>query len=448
MTRAILRILAFFALFFGGYDQALPDYGIGVRIVLAYGVFLGNVMLVAYALLYFSAGGIRTLTALRDRRVVIYASLVFALGGLGMVSAGFNATSALDFGQGGRLMLYAALFVFAVQWSREWGAFALRAYLIGIGVGGALNVYYTLTAPSLVVFDVLPVLYSSNGAGGMLAIAIGLSAWLWMLRSSPWDARVAVAVASIGCIAVALSFSKTAMLIGFLGICSWLSVMARKAARRFLRNAVLAGCAALVLIVTVRPRNIDPGAIADLLVRAVTVKFGNMTLESKFGIDAYNVTGSRFAYWPMTFRVLVEHPLLGVGYSGLYDAYSAARKGYEDIALAEVQGSRATNPHNSFLYYVASNGFFGMVLVTTIFAASLRLMLRACARYRLPGRLLWLTLASAYLVYGFTLPTLFNTEVLYLPAAVAAAFARMPVGARATTAVRALHGRPVALPSC
>jgi O-antigen ligase len=448
--RTLLALVAFLAVFLGGYDQVLPDVGLGVRVVIAYGVFLGNVLLALYIVMFLCAGGFSRLHALlRESRVAIYAGLVTALGLLGVVSAGFNATSALDAGQGARLILYAVFFVLAVYWSRTSGLFVLRTYLLGITAGGIINLYYTLTQPPLIVFDVLPVLHSSNGAGGLLAMAVGLGAWLWVMRASPWDGRIAIAVSMVGLTGVAVSFSKTAMLIGILGLCSWLSVVARKAARRVLLRGTVVAMLAVAAIVAFRPYGIDPWATRDLLVRAVTVKFGNMTVESKFGIDAYNVTGSRFAYWPMTFRVLVQHPLLGVGYGGLYDAYSQVRAGYEDLALAEVQGSRATNPHNSFLYYTAANGFFGMVLVTAIFALSLRALLRTCARYGFPGRMLWLTLAAAYLVYGFTLPTLFNTEVLYLPAAVAVAFAarlprRLPVAAPQPNLPR----RSVAVPSC
>jgi O-antigen ligase len=429
MTR-LLTLLAFMTVFVGGYDLVLPGVGFGVRIALAYGIFLGNVLLLLYLLLFACAGGLSRLgPVLAERRALTYVLLVVALGLLGIVSAGINQTSTLDFGQAARLVLYGIYFLLIVYWSRTRRTFALRAYLLGIGVGGAVNLYYTVLDPPLVVFGVLPVLHSSNGAGGLLATAVGLGAWLWMLRESRWDARVAVAVSAVGLVAVALSFSKTAMLIGFLGVCGWLSVVALKSARRFAVRALVLGAAGLGVIVFTRPYGIDPWAVRDVLVRAVAVKFGNMTLESRFGIDAYNVTGSRYAYWPMTFHVLAEHPIAGVGYSGLYDAYAEARKGYEDLALAEVQESRATNPHNSFLYYVGANGLFGLVLVTWIFVKSLRVLLRACARHGLPGRLLWLSLASAYLVYGFTLPTLFNTEVLYLPAAVAVAHGRRWSGA-------------------
>ncbi len=72
----------------------------------------------------------------------------------------------------------------------------------------------------------------------------------------------------------------------------------------------------------------------------------------------------------------------------------------------------------------------------------LRELWRSLARFGVTGRGVWASIALAYFVYGMTLPTMFNTEVLYLSAAVAV---RHAVGRRAAeerTAVAALHSRP------
>ena len=451
--RSLCRVIAFITIALGGYELALPDTGLGVRMSVAYGLFLGHAVLIAYLLFFLSAGGITKLNAVLVRnRNASFAFLIAALGIAGIVSAGINHTSVLDLGQAARLILYGVYFLLLVYWARRRGpAFVLGAYLAGIAAGGLVNVYYTISSPPLIVFDVLPVLHASNGAGGLLAMAVVFSAWLWLIATSRADRWLAMAVTAVGGCAVGLSFSKTAMLIGFLGLAGWFSILFRLAVWRTWAGGAVAGLLLVMGAVWMRPFGLDAGEAAGLLVRAVQVKFGHMTLESKFGIDDYNITGSRYAYWPMTFRVLESHPVAGVGYSGLYDAYAEARTGYEHLALTEVEGSRATNPHNSFLYYIGANGFPGLVVVSVLFVAAGVLLFRSCAVYGLHGRLLWMWMTCALVVYGFTLPTLFNTEVLYLPVAVAvahvAAAHRLRLARRpAQQGGQSAHLKPAVLP--
>lgn len=419
--RKFFRRLAALTVFMGGYELTLPGVGLGVRVSIAYGVFLGNLLVIAYLLLFTCAGGLPRLKPLLLRtRIAALFLLVASLGLVGILSAGVNATTVLDFGQAARLALYGIYFVLAAYWARTYGVtFPLRLYLLGSACGGLVNLYYTVRFPPSFVFDVLPGLYSGNGAGGTLGVSCALAAWLWMLRRERFDGPVAILVTAVGVTCAALSYSKTAMLIAFIGLLAWSTVLFRREALPAWRRGGVLLLLLLALFQYVKPFGREPLDVVAMVQRAVAVKFGNMTLDKKFGIDDYNITGSRYAYWPMTFRVLADHPLLGVGYSGLYEAYGRARKGYEELALYEEPESRGTNPHNSFLYYVGSNGLPGLVLVVLIFAQGLRALLRSCLRFRLQGAFLWTWLAAAYLIYGFTLPTLFNTEILYVPAAVA-----------------------------
>ena len=114
--------------------------------------------------------------------------------------------------------------------------------------------------------------------------------------------------------------------------------------------------------------------------------------------------------------------MFGVSYAGFYDAvirtrtYQTGQMVNEDRASG-LQG--VSNPHSSFLYYASANGLPGVLVTTLLFAAFLAVQWRSLGCSGRVGRIVWCWMVMIYLLYGVTLPTLYNTKVMYLPAAAA-----------------------------
>ena len=133
---------------------------------------------------------------------------------------------------------------------------------------------------------------------------------------------------------------------------------------------------------------------------------------------------SRWQYFVITGEIMLGNPLFGVGSAGFYDAATATEGYNSDRAVDEDADEGSTsNPHNSFLYYASANGLPGLLLAVLLFMKASQVFWRTLSSRGVHGRVLWGCLMGAYFIFGMTLPTLFNTSVLYLPIAVAVALA-------------------------
>jgi O-antigen ligase len=319
-----------------------------------------------------------------------------------------------------KLFLFSAYFLLVVHWSRSRGStFFLRVYLAGIAAASTINIYYSVTATDIEKgFGYLPMLLSRNGAGGLSALAVPFGAWLITSRRARSDAPVAIAASLIGIGATAISFSKTAMTIGLCGIIAWLFVLTSSLVTRRSRRIGWTSLAVLLVAAIASPQSTQVSDVINNVTRSVQAKFAGLDLSDKYSV------GARYMYLWGVSEVLLEHPLVGVSYSGFYDAITRTpsyRTGQMADEDPEAGASGQSNPHNSFLFYAATNGFPGLVIVSLLFVVFLHQLFRSLTGYGLSGRAIWACLALAYVLYGFTLPTLFDTEVLYLPAAVAMA---------------------------
>ncbi len=429
----IASITAVLILFIGGYNFALPEYGLGTPIQLVHGVYLNSALIIAYAF-FVSLGAPVSQGLTRDSSARRYAALIACLGCAGIISAGVSPYSLLDVGQAMRLYVWSVFVLFVVHWSRARGqTFVLRWYLLGIAAGGVVNIYYSFIDPDLII-GVLPMLRARNGAGGLLGIAVVLGAWLMLLRRTPTDTAVAIAVSLIGASAAAMSFSKTALIIASCGIGAWCFALASTLTVRRLAILALAGITGIVGASTFVATSNKTKVYVASVERAIAIKI------SGAGLDSYS-DNARYMYFWGVMDVLSKHPLAGVSYRGFYDAITHTPT-YETGMMVEENpeaGLRGdSNPHNSFLYYAAANGVSGLILVCALFGIFLRTLWQSLVSRGWPGRGLWVCAAAAYFVYGMTLPTLFDTEVMYLPAAVAIALVVKERAARGSATVAAM----------
>jgi O-antigen ligase len=414
-SRRMETALAFAIPFIGGYNPTLPNRGWATVVQVVHAVFLDNTLLILYLGALFLAPG-RSLRVSRRTPVLEFATLVALLAALGLISVGAHPTRANDIGDPLRILLYAAYLIVAVHWSRNRDAtFVLRAYLIGIAVGGALNIYYSVTDPYLVV-GFLPALRSRNVAGGFLGMGVCLGAWLMIIGRERRDRVVAVVVSVVGLSASAMSFSKTAMTIAACGAIAWLLIIGRAWLRTPMRAVMLGAAAVLTSTVAVMTPAVRNSVYVESAGVAIGVKFTDLSLEDR------GSTQERYQYLWGVLDIATAHPLVGVSYGGFYDAIVRTPTYKSGVMAEEDPDGRldgTTNPHNTFLFYTSANGVPGLLVSLLIFAAFLWLIWRSLDGNGLAGRVVWAVVAVGYLVYGMTLPNMLATSVLFLPAAAA-----------------------------
>lgn len=426
VSRAV-TLMAFTILFVGGFDMGIPRHGWAEPIQLFHGVYVDDTLLGLYLFVVVTAGVSGQL--LKSREAWTFAGLFALLASLGVVSAGVNPYLLTDVGEALRLLLHAAYLLAAVHWSRSRGAtFVLRSFLMGLTTGGAISLYFAFVDPPLTV-GILPMLHAQNGVGPSMAVAMLLGAWLMMIGRTWLDTLVAIASALIGLAGVAMSFSQIAMLIGLCGIAAWLIILTQVvAARRWSFPGAVGGGLLIVAAVYVVPSGpslrgaprslVEESAYAASIVRAVQLKFGKWDIGDKHSV------GSRYQYFWGVLEIVTQHPLAGVSYGGFYDAitrtepYQAGLMADESLEAGRLGSS---NPHNAFLYYAAANGLPGLVVSCLIYFMFLRHLRQSLGKRGWRENSLWVLFALGYFVHAMTLPSLFNTKVLLVPAAVAIA---------------------------
>lgn len=417
----IERVFASLIIFLGGFTWALPVTVEGAfefspwaqQIEVLHGVTLKEALFLMFLGAFVLGGAVQGVRFRQD--ALRYALSISALGIAGIASTILNPYRLWDMGQAARFFLLATYFLALVHWTRTSGrTFALRWFLTGTSAGGVINLLYTFRGSYLTVGS-LPALLGQNGPGGILGLSVALGAWLMLIRQRRADSVVAIIAAAVGLCGAAISYSKLAMLMALCGLIAWCAVAISQfgARKSFHIGALLAGLAIAVFIGL--SRTTGGGEVSYSLGQFIYYKFS--------GIDAEDESlASRYMYLPAVAEIFAEHPLFGVGYSGFYDAvtatsaYSSGRMGEEDPESGRLGLS---NPHNSFLYYVSANGTPGLILVIILFVWFLRALRRSLLPYSAAGVTVWVCLSTAYFIHGMTLPSLFNTEVMYLPAAIA-----------------------------
>ena len=407
-------------LFLNGWIYALPVSGpIPIwftPIQVTRGVFVHEVILIGYAGWALLARQGRV--ALPRGRAASISALIATVGLLAMISAVWNVRPVKDVISAGRYFLLAAYFVAAISWMRKHGfTFVLRTFLLGELIAAVINLYYTAVYSDTYLGG-LPMLLGHSGPGGYLGMSVILSAWLMLERKSTFDAVVSVATCIVAVAAVSISFSKLSMIMAALGIVAWIFVLCQDFNTRRARRWYVA----IALLVTT--------IIGMHWSTTLHYIEGVRTyIDYKFRyIDRMSIV-TRSQYFLITGEILVAHPLFGAGMGGFYDAEIKTDAYYSDRAVSEnreLGREGQSHPESSFLYYTAGIGFPGFCVVMLLFVSCVTVMKHRLETRRFAGKATWVTLVLAYLVFGLTLPTLFNSTILYLPAAIAVAIPRTP----------------------
>ncbi len=415
------RFLAFVIIFINGWYYALPITHIPMPLWLTpvqpvHGVYIHELLIMFYSgFLAISHGG---RLPLRHHGAINMTLFILGMGYLGLLSNVVNLLPLKEFGEAGRFFLLALYFSLLVYWARLYGpTFVLRTLLLGILFSGALNIYLAFTVRWMEIGG-LPFLLGQNGPGGPLGLSVVLSSWLMLERETSADTAVSLASLAVGVLGASMSYSKISMLIAACGLLVWGVVVLVNLSARRTRRLSIVFLLAFALILFIKHGQVMQyvHGVGGFIER----KFIDMTLED-------NSIVCRFQYFVITGEIMLGNPLFGVGYGGFYKAavstrgFQSERRNIEDSEEGDLGYS---NPHNSFLYYASANGVPGLVLAVIIYMKVLLLFRRALSGRGFTGNILWMCLAGGYFIYGMTLPTLFNSSIMYLPAAVAVVFWR------------------------
>ncbi len=317
-----------------------------------------------------------------------------------------------DIGRTLRLLLNVLLFYTTIRWSKKYGSIPIAALLIGFLVGTIINLVISIQFP-LIVYGTMR-LSGQNTPGVAMGMGIHLCAWLF-LRSENQGAKLSLLASSaILLFACTISYSRIGWFIGATGILLWVyilfiakansqrSVMSIKKARRTLVPLVIVLSVAF-LISPIGEKTFD--WIKEL---AVT------KLEQQGESNSI-----RWAYAIGTLEILSKYPL-GVGYSGFYDAMTQTDI-YKSGRAAEEVSITEANPHASVLWYATAGGIPGLIVATITFTLLLNTMrVGLKAEFKTAGLISFILISSCYIVIAFTVPYIFNSIILVVPAAIAA----------------------------
>jgi hypothetical protein len=219
-------------------------------------------------------------------------------------------------------------------------------------------------------------------------------------------------VAVICGVGAMISYSKTGMMAAGMGFVSIALVSGKVAPSR--RGRILVTALFGMVLAAASYLTSDMG-------RQVWGAFSQMVTEKVE--SAEGESGSMRERWSYVLgvgEIVATHPL-GVGYSGFRNAMMNTDAYVSGRAADESANTDAeSNPHSLFLYYASAGGLVGGVLCVVVFALLCRALWSGLSLYGMSGALLALLCVAAYLVMAVSVPYLFNSSVMLVPAALAA----------------------------
>jgi O-antigen ligase len=342
--------------------------------------------------------------------LLFFITLTFLFGVIGFISTIVNLEDLSDFGEALRFFYFAVYVYVIVKLSTVIESKNLLiSYLIGLLIGGIINIYFTLSLEERIVgTSILPTLLGQNGPGSQFGLCVLFSCWLMKIQNGFWDKSLSFILLLIGLFGSLISYSKTAMLICSLGLFAWLFYYL------FIVSPIkkiIVGIIFVAILSGLYSYNSEKSKIyIDSINTYIEFKFGNLDASEN------NSVRTRSGYWLAVGEIFILHPIFGVGYSGFYENVintSAYKMG--QTPEEEKNSFASANPHNSFLYYVSSNGIFGFLLVGTIFISFSIFIFKYFKKFKFFGYLYFLVFILSYIIYLNTLSTLFNSTTFYLP---------------------------------
>lgn len=318
----------------------------------------------------------------------------------------------LDIGRTFRLLLNVLLLLAVVRWSYQMNNFSIVALIIGVFTGTIINLTLSFQYP-LVVYGMMR-LSGQNTPGVVMGVAVHLTAWLFFHTSNRLLQNISLLFAFVFFVSSIFSYSRIGWFAAGTGLIVWgyILFIAKPKQRFQLRSLNKLRLILIPLLV------LGLGSLILSPIGQQGVLQIQALLQQK--ISQQDESNSiRLAYVVGTAEILLQHPL-GVGYSGFYDAMLSTET-YQYGQAAEEVSMLEANPHAAFLWYASAGGIPGALLSLVLFAMlinSMRIGLKSTLGQS--GRMLFILLAPVYLVIGMTVPYLFNSIILIVPAAIAA----------------------------
>ncbi len=322
----------------------------------------------------------------------------------------------LDLGRTFRLLLNAALMLAVVRWTQLLGNLPLRMLILGFFLGTITNLTISFQYP-LIVNETLR-LSGQNTPGVAMGMAVHLSAWLFYYSSRRMEHAFVMFATLVFAFSCAISYSRIGWFAGALGLFAWAYLLIagqplNRLQSRYLKKLRLALIPLVLFVLALAP--------TSSLVQE-NYRWIHNLIQQKF-VQQGDSNTIRWAYVTGTAEILSRYPL-GVGYSGFFDAFTATET-FRSGKAAEENSPTEANPHATFLWYAVAGGIPGGLMALFLFVMLLNSMrvglVSAMGR---AGLVLFVLAALPYLVIGLTVPYLFNSIILVVPAAIVGGWAR------------------------
>jgi O-antigen ligase len=223
-----------------------------------------------------------------------------------------------------------------------------------------------------------------------------------LIRESPYDIVLSILILVIFSFNALISYSKGGIILMAIGWLSWLFYILLQISLTK-KTKLVAIFLLMMIVLFVR----DDGRLLqyrDSITTLLNFKFGNIKPEDN------NAIRERLGYFTATKEIFFTSPLLGVGYSGFYDAVTRT-KAYAKGLTPKEDANANSHPHNTFLYYIAVNGILGALLSVFFFFFMISLIIRHMRDYNTFGKIFGSLLILSLFLVGSTTIWLFNGPI-------------------------------------
>lgn len=319
-----------------------------------------------------------------------------------------------DIGRTLRLLVNAALLLAVVRWTRRTGDMPLTTLIVGFLAGTIINLVFSFKYP-LIVLNTMR-LSGQNTPGVAMGVAIVLCAWLFLRNPRPIPRALAIAATAVFTFGCAISFSRIAWFAGGCGLLTWAYILflarpPEKTQRRIMQKT------RLVLVPVIVTGLV---ALFNSPLGEQGFEWISTLVEQKASVHEES-DDTRFAYVLGTAEIVLRYPL-GVGYSGFYDAMTDTDV-YRSGVAAEEESPIMANPHAGLLWYMTAGGIPATLMAPLLLFLLLHSMRRGLVdAFGRSGWILFGLVALPYLVIASTVPYIFNSIILIVPAAITAAW--------------------------
>jgi len=401
-------------IFFSGYRTTLP---VNVNdslyqsipiwatpISLGWKIFIDDLIILIAVLLFFLRK--RDVLLLKvEKKIAI--TLIFILSYAiwnGIVSILSGVDVMHDIGRSLRLFLIVVILLYVGLSSIQNAKKILTVYMIGVFVGGIVNLFMSLRYPYLVNENLR--LHGQNTPGVMMA-SIVLFALLFFIIKRNLSVWIMFFYFTMTSIVVGLSYSRTAWLIILSNLPVFLIIMIKNLRFNFSwKYGIISICFLIFLNVLLRKSEIKIRDLFRNIEQLVELKKSNSG-------DSDDLRGY---YLVSSFQIATVNPF-GVGYSGFYNANKETEIYMQ--GKGEFEEGLDANPHSSFLYSLTAGGFVSFFLSLSIFFL-LILLFKDFLQYNFKKYefLFLMIFALTFGIIGISVSYLFNSLIMYLPSIV------------------------------